>query len=81
MDTQAFGKIFCSIFDKYLEGNSQAITFALPIQLLDFSSRVRLRVRTPPFHGGDTGSNPVRGTKKSRLVMCGSFCFLLYLLS
>src|SRR5215208_6652973 len=26
-------------------------------------SRVRLRARTPPFHGGDTGSNPVRGTK------------------
>ena len=25
-------------------------------------SRVRLRARTPPFHGGDTGSNPVRGT-------------------
>ncbi len=25
--------------------------------------RVRLRVRTPPFHGGDTGSNPVRGTR------------------
>ncbi len=25
--------------------------------------RVRLRARTPPFHGGDTGSNPVRGTK------------------
>jgi hypothetical protein len=24
--------------------------------------RVRLRARTPPFHGGDTGSNPVRGT-------------------
>ena len=23
---------------------------------------VRLRARTPPFHGGDTGSNPVRGT-------------------
>ncbi len=26
--------------------------------------RVRLRARTPPFHGGNTGSNPVRGTKK-----------------
>ena len=25
--------------------------------------RVRLRARTPPFHGGDTGSNPVRGTR------------------
>ncbi len=25
---------------------------------------VRLRVRTPPFHGGDTGSNPVRATKE-----------------
>lgn len=27
--------------------------------------RVRLRARTPPFHGGDTGSNPVRGTKST----------------
>ena len=27
---------------------------------------VRLRVRTPPFHGGDTSSNLVRATKKSR---------------
>lgn len=25
---------------------------------------VRLRARTPPFHGGDTGSNPVRATKR-----------------
>jgi hypothetical protein len=25
--------------------------------------RVRLRATTPPFHRGDTGSNPVRGTK------------------
>jgi hypothetical protein len=24
---------------------------------------VRLRARTPPFHGGDTGSNPVRATR------------------
>ena len=24
---------------------------------------VRLRARTPPFHGGDTGSNPVRATE------------------
>lgn len=24
---------------------------------------VRLRVRTPPFHGGDTGSNPVPSAK------------------
>ena len=51
-----------------MEGNSQAITFALPIQLLDFSSRVRLRVRTPPFHGGDTGSNPVRGTRRNTYI-------------
>jgi hypothetical protein len=25
---------------------------------------VRLRVRTPPFHGGDTSSNLVRATKR-----------------
>ena len=34
-----------------------------PIFALPKTSRVRLRARTPPFHGGDTGSNPVRGTK------------------
>lgn len=28
---------------------------------------VRLRARTPPFHGGDTGSNPVRATITKRL--------------
>ena len=26
---------------------------------------VRLRVRTPPFHGGDTSSNLVRATRKA----------------
>jgi hypothetical protein len=39
------------------------LIFALPK-----TSRVRLRARTPPFHGGDTGSNPVRGTKVSTLA-------------
>lgn len=37
------------------------------------TSRVRLRARTPPFHGGDTGSNPVRGTKASQ--KCEAFYF------
>jgi hypothetical protein len=40
-----------------LDANTPSPIFALPK-----TSRVRLRVRTPPFHGGDTGSNPVRGT-------------------
>jgi hypothetical protein len=40
----------------------------LPIFALPKTSRVRLRARTPPFHGGDTGSNPVRGTKVSTLA-------------
>lgn len=30
---------------------------------------VRLRARTPPFHGGDTGSNPVRATKDPFMVI------------
>ena len=38
-------------------------TGQFPIFALPKTSRVRLRARTPPFHGGDTGSNPVRGTK------------------
>ena len=37
----------------------------LPIFALPKTSRVRLRARTPPFHGGDTGSNPVRGTRRN----------------
>ena len=38
-------------------------------------SRVRLRARTPPFHGGDTGSNPVRGTKA--LQKCKAFFYVV----
>lgn len=35
------------------------------LSLQPFQERpVRLRARTPPFHGGDTGSNPVRATEK-----------------
>ena len=30
--------------------------------------RVGQGVKTPPFHGGITGSNPVRGTKKLLVV-------------
>ena len=37
--------------------------------------RVRLRARTPPFHGGDTGSNPVRGTKTESPTLDGGFLF------
>jgi hypothetical protein len=50
----------------------------LPIFALPKTSRVRLRARTPPFHGGDTGSNPVRGTGKklrnSELFDFMAFC-------
>jgi hypothetical protein len=41
-------------------------------------SRVRLRARTPPFHGGDTGSNPVRGTKEF-YRHCKYSAFFMYL--
>jgi hypothetical protein len=37
--------------------------------------RVRLRARTPPFHGGDTGSNPVRGTTTLFLSPCKSISY------
>ncbi len=46
----------------------------LPIFALPKTSRVRLRARTPPFHGGDTGSNPVRGTKVSTLAKLKKGC-------
>jgi hypothetical protein len=31
------------------------------------------RFKTPPFHGGMTGSTPVRGTKKEQLLSCSFF--------
>lgn len=31
------------------------------------------RFKTPPFHGGMTGSTPVRGTKKEQLYSCSFF--------
>lgn len=40
--------------------------FAVPKnQNFIWSGRVGQGVKTPPFHGGITGSNPVRGTKPS----------------
>ena len=38
---------------------------------------VRLRARTPPFHGGDTGSNPVRATSFKPLHIEAAFLFLV----
>ena len=51
-----FFHFFFGILKKY-------ITFALPKQ----TSRVGQGVKTPPFHGGITGSIPVRGTKQNPL--------------
>lgn len=31
--------------------------------------RVGQEVKTPPFHGGITGSSPVRGTKKAQHML------------
>lgn len=41
---------------------------------------VRLRARTPPFHGGDTGSNPVRATEETPLFG-GVFLFRIFRIS
>ena len=46
--------------EKHLAENMSTAIFAVPKN----EWPVRLRARTPPFHGGDTGSNPVRATKK-----------------
>ena len=40
------------------------------------NSRVRLTARTPPSHGGNTGSIPVRGTQGERDAEEASFSFL-----
>ena len=47
--------------EKHLAENMSTAIFAVPKN----EWPVRLRARTPPFHGGDTGSNPVRATKKA----------------
>jgi hypothetical protein len=44
---------------KYLAAKAPHVIFAV----LYRKCRVGQGVKTPPFHGGITGSNPVRGTK------------------
>ena len=41
---------------------------------------VRLGVRTPPFHGGNTGSNPVPDTNLSKTDLFGRLPFFLLFL-
>jgi hypothetical protein len=38
--------------------------------------RVGQSVKTPPFHGGMTGSTPVHATKEKEHFMCSFFAFL-----
>ena len=47
----------------------------LPLSLPSLSKKCRVGqgVKTPPFHGGITGSNPVRGTKKASQKLRGFF--------
>ena len=47
---------------KLLAEMTITLIFALPI----YNWSVGQGVKTPPFHGGITGSNPVRSTNKSR---------------
>ena len=46
------------LFLKYLAEKLTTVIFAV----LKRKRRVGQGVKTPPFHGGITGSNPVRGT-------------------
>ena len=39
--------------------------FAVPLK----KCRVGQEVKTPPFHGGITGSSPVRGTEKNKALL------------
>ena len=50
-----FKKIFAELKDIY--------TFAVPKRWEISEGPVGQGVKTPPFHGGITGSSPVRGTK------------------
>jgi hypothetical protein len=52
------GNIFKRM-QKILVAKAPAFIFALLLR----KCRVGQGVKTPPFHGGITGSNPVRGTK------------------
>ncbi len=67
-----------SLFEKKLKEND--VFFGeikpIPIFALPKTSRVRLRARTPPFHGGDTGSNPVRATNNKALINFKVFFYL-----
>lgn len=56
---------------KNLEANMPKVIFAIPYKI----RRVGQGVKTPPFHGGITGSNPVRATRSNQFD-----CFFLCLL-
>lgn len=64
--------------EKHLAENMSTAIFAVPKN----EWPVRLRARTPPFHGGDTGSNPVRATTLhlNPLTQSGLFFLLDFLL-
>src|SRR6478609_5887895 len=51
--------------------HTKTIIFAVPLK----KCRVGQGVKTPPFHGGITGSNPVRGTEKSNDIKLRSLLF------
>ena len=59
--------------EKNLCCSTPAITFALPIK----KRSVGQGVKTPPFHGGITGSIPVRSTRRERKFSGFSFLFFV----
>lgn len=54
------GFVFSAKLGKQFGGKHSDCYLCAPLK--EQERPVRLRARTPPFHGGDTGSNPVRAT-------------------
>ena len=76
--------IRCKYFIYHIDGRYFFKKFwiqkCIPLSLPSFNGKCRVgqEVKTPPFHGGITGSSPVRGTKKpfsnERLFL---FCIMI----
>ena len=47
------------------------------LSVIELSWPVGQAVKTPPFHGGNTGSSPVRVIVKHTNIVCILFLFLL----
>ena len=71
----AKGKFFIKSVKKNLRVHGECGSLC-PRQALTIQCPVRLMVRTPPFHGGNRGSNPLRVAKIPVSLARLGFCIL-----